>query len=274
MEVPETSMMEGEPMEEIQKVTEPIKHPDQCPRPLTAEEEVRLKEILSFSAEHGLDVPQVKKKKRALLNMSEACFGTYKLGVIVAHCCKDMDLSRAYQTYLTYKENGIKPNATTFGSLMSLTAGFGEQGMSSGPIRTMEPPQDINAAVVVFAAMKESGFAHQESVYTAMIRCCCNNQRENEALEIYHEMQSLDLIPKLRTLSPLLQAFGMLQNDGVCFRVFDDLVHRYSLVPTEREYLSMLKLLVLNTDKRFYEVCITTGQHHTNEDTHQSTLVA
>lgn len=229
-----------------------VRPPGQCPAALTPAEEKRLQDIVEFCDQHGVLIN--KKKRRTLLALTDASFGTYKLGVIVANCCKDMDLVRAFDAYTTFKQEGIKPNVITFANLMSLTAGFGEQGMSLAPPRTVEPPQDISSAIVVFEDMKAAGFASQESVYTAMVRCCSNNQRAEDALKIYREMQSLDLQPKLRTLSPLLSSFSLLGNATVCFQMFDDLVHRYALVPTEREYLSMLRLTVQLKDRRFYEV--------------------
>lgn len=39
-----------------------------------------------------------------------------------------MDLDKAFESYLIAKENLVKPNAMTFANLLSLTAGFGEQG--------------------------------------------------------------------------------------------------------------------------------------------------
>lgn len=40
-----------------------------------------------------------------------------------------MDLKRGYEAYLMAKSNKIKPNNMTFSNLLSLTAGFGEQGI-------------------------------------------------------------------------------------------------------------------------------------------------
>ena len=39
-----------------------------------------------------------------------------------------MDLQRGFESYQTAKINNIKPNAMTFANLLSLTAGFGDQG--------------------------------------------------------------------------------------------------------------------------------------------------
>ena len=39
-----------------------------------------------------------------------------------------MDLQRGFESYQAAKINNIKPNAMTFANLLSLTAGFGDQG--------------------------------------------------------------------------------------------------------------------------------------------------
>jgi CubicO group peptidase (beta-lactamase class C family) len=40
-----------------------------------------------------------------------------------------MDLDKGVEAYLKAKENDVKPNNATFANLLSLTAGFGEQGL-------------------------------------------------------------------------------------------------------------------------------------------------
>ena len=65
-----------------------------------------------------------------------------------------MDLENAYSSYLTAKTKGYIPNNHTFTNLLSLTAGLGEQGSSNGPISTIEPPRNIDAALVVYQDMK------------------------------------------------------------------------------------------------------------------------
>jgi hypothetical protein len=42
-----------------------------------------------------------------------------------------MDLDKGFESYLTAKQNDVRPNAMTFANLLSLTAGFGEQGEAS-----------------------------------------------------------------------------------------------------------------------------------------------
>ena len=127
-------------------------------------------------------------------------------------------------------------------------------GSSLAPPRTVEPPQNIDAAFVVFEDMKKSTFPVHESVFTAMIRCCSVHDKMKEALQLYYDMQAIDIIPKIRTISPLLTGFSALGDHKVCFELFRDLVEVYELIPAEREYLSMLKVTVICKDIRFYTV--------------------
>ena len=93
-----------------------------------------------------------------------------------------------------------------------------------------------------------------ESVYTAMIRCYCIHGRCAEALALYKEMMTQKVVPKLRTFTPLLASFAQEGNDVVCFSLFQDLVDGFEIQPSEREYVSMLKLTTTLKDKRFYEI--------------------
>jgi pentatricopeptide repeat protein len=127
-------------------------------------------------------------------------------------------------------------------------------GSSLAPPRTVEPPQNIDAAFVVFEDMKKSSFPVHESVFTAMIRCCSVHDKMKEALELYNDMKKIEIIPKIRTISPLLAGFSALGDRKVCFELFQDLVEVYELIPAEREYLSMLKVTVICRDVRFYTV--------------------
>ena len=75
-----------------------------------------------------------------------------------------------------------------------------------------------------------------------------------EGLSIYREMQSLDIPPKNRTLSPLLAAFTDLRHASVSFSLFNEMMTRYGLQPTEKDYLNMLRLTTVTKDPRFYEI--------------------
>ena len=127
-------------------------------------------------------------------------------------------------------------------------------GSSLAPPRTTEPPQNIDAAFVVFNDMKKTNFFINESIYTAMIRCCSINSKIDSALQLYYDMQKENIIPKLRTISPLLTGFSIIGNSDICFKIFDELINLYDLIPGEREYSCMLKVTVICKDYRFYTV--------------------
>ena len=80
------------------------------------------------------------------------------------------------------------------------------------------------------------------------------NGKIEEALNLYYDMQKMEIIPKIRTISPLLNGFAALGNSEICFKLFQELVEEYELLPAEREYLSMLKVTVICNDQRFYTV--------------------
>lgn len=61
--------------------------------PLTKEQEERIAEIEVFLVEH--DVKVNRKKKKLLAGLPVGPYETYKLGVIVANCCKVNNLKRS-----------------------------------------------------------------------------------------------------------------------------------------------------------------------------------
>eukprot|EP00596_Hydrurales_sp_CCMP1899_P007445 CAMPEP_0119043862 /NCGR_PEP_ID=MMETSP1177-20130426/26426_1 /TAXON_ID=2985 /ORGANISM="Ochromonas sp, Strain CCMP1899" /LENGTH=181 /DNA_ID=CAMNT_0007012875 /DNA_START=21 /DNA_END=562 /DNA_ORIENTATION=- len=140
---------------------------------LTKEQEERIVEVESFLDSQGVKVNRRKKKLLAFL--PKGSYETYKLGVIIANCCKDMDLGQGVEAYLRAKQEDVKPNNATFANLLSLTAGFGDQGSSLAPIRTVVPPTNMDSAFMIFKDMKEALYVFNESIYSAMIRCCILN---------------------------------------------------------------------------------------------------
>jgi pentatricopeptide repeat protein len=171
-----------------------------------------------------------------------------------------MDLESAYSLYVQSKSKNVFPSQNVYASLLSLTAGFGEQGSGLGPIREVEPPSDFEAAYNVFCDMREKKINFVESMYTAMIRCFCINDRLNEALCLYEEMLSKNVQPKLRTYNPLLKIGASSQNIDLCFRLYREMTENFRLVPSEKEYNSMLSITTSKRDQRFYEILNTMSQ--------------
>jgi len=231
------------------------------------------------------------KKRRLLMGLSDSAFMSYELGLIVSKCCKvsedlntvvnqpysnadimcivfvcflssssqDMDLSSAYEAYLRFKKQEVYPNHTTFTNLLSLTAGLGEQGSGQDVKRLLEPPSDIHAALQIYSDMVGRNLSIPESAFSALIRSCCLNDLTGQAMEFYRKLQQLvDVHPKLRTFSRLLDALSQSSRPAdhcECVHVFDELVTRYKLVPTEKEYVYMLRLYLRTRDRdRFHAV--------------------
>jgi pentatricopeptide repeat protein len=181
----------------------------------------------------------------------------------------------AYEAYLAAKDYGAVPSAETFHNLLSLTAGLGEQGSGQAIIRDKEPPHNLSAALVVYEGMIDNNVAIAESSFTAMIRCCCINGQPFRGLQFYKDMQNQNITPKLRTLTSLLDALSVHDShneilpcddtaaghthveEDACtagFALYDELLNKYGLEPTEKEYLYMLRLCLARRDDRFYTI--------------------
>ena len=220
---------------------------------LTMEQEERWKEICKFVEEHNMGKLN-RKKKRFLLECSREQVDTFKLGIIIAESCKQMDLRGAFQSYREYKAMGVFPSFDDACNLLSLVAGLGEQGSSAGPLRVTEPPQDVEACSTVFRDLKEREVQLNENNYTAVIRCLSMNDRSGEALELYREMKSHGIPPKLRTFTHLLAAHSHRGDKEVCFELYKDITEKNNLYPSEKDYVSMLKVCELCRDMQFYSI--------------------
>ena len=130
-------------------------------------------------------------------------------------------------------------------------------GSGSGPVRNSDPPSDINAASVVFEDIKQHNIILTEASYTAMIRCYCMNNQLDHALLLYHEMSTQKIHPKLRTFNPLLRHYALIKDDTICYNLYNDMIYTYNLIPTEREYQSMLILNILNNNSSKFQQVLT-----------------
>ena len=124
-------------------------------------------------------------------------------------------------------------------------------------------PSDIESAFLIFNSLKTDHGSLDESSYTAMIRCCCQHSPPNllpQALSYYNELKELKILPKSRTLTPWLAAFASSKEwADICIEVFfSDLLELFQLIPTEKDYQSMLQVVLLLKDAalfgRIYEL--------------------
>ena len=56
------------------------------------------------------------------------------------------------------------------------------------------------------------------------------------------------------TFNCLLHAAAECHDIANGFYVYDDLINRFQLIPTEREYLSLLTLTIHHRDERFHDI--------------------
>jgi len=211
------------------------------------------------------------------MSMNEKAFHAYELGLIVSRCCRDLDLEGAFSAYKTAVEFEAVPSSETFCNLLSLTAGLGEQGSGQALVRETEPPHNLTAALTVYEGMLRHNVIVPESSYTALIRCCCINQQPFRGLQFYRDMQKLSISPKLRTFTSLLDALSLFSargNHGSVdvpggatttalesgFTLYEEIVGKYGLELTEKEYLYMLRLCLAEKDRRFYDILKTFGE--------------
>lgn len=162
-------------------------------------------------------------------------------------------MDKALQVYNKGKSANVRPNKDAFNHVLALAAGLGEQGSGSFPIRTTEPPSDLDAAFIIFKDAKKADIPIQEASYAGLIRCLAINDRHEEGLVLLREMQEKGLKMRLRSYTALLAAFCRHQNAAISMALFAEFSEKYALEPTEKEYISMLSLCVQLDDDKFYE---------------------
>jgi pentatricopeptide repeat protein len=229
----------------------------------------RQAQLDEFHAQFRDVAPMNKKKRRKIFEMSDDRFESYKFSVVVSDCCRYMDIDRIYAAYKEAKRNNVYVQYELYSSLISLVAGFGDQGCNAtAPPRTVIPPSDVNAAREIFTDMQKACIPFGESIYTAMIRCYSLNNAEKEALELYKEMirpftpdertkiilepgqdnlierYERPFLPKLRTFSPLMLGFSLTNDWETCIWIYKEMTERFMLLPMERDYVALLGVLV------------------------------
>lgn len=167
-----------------------------------------------------------------------------------------MDIEGAFRAYTDSKSSNIFPSTNVYANLLSLTAGFGDQGSGSGPPRESDPPSNFNAAFQIYSDMRERRIPFLEASYTAMIRCFCLNHKSIEAMALYDELKSKLIVPKLRTFYQLLKLLSTESNESMCFLLYRDMTETYKLIPTEREYNCMLSVLVAKNNPKFFNILL------------------
>ena len=75
-----------------------------------------------------------------------------------------------------------------------------------------------------------------EPSYSALVRSYCSNNQALEALELFNELLSLNLTPKHRTFTPLLDALSRGHHSVECFDLFNSMLGKHELIPLEKDY--------------------------------------
>lgn len=108
------------------------------------EQEARLADMAVFLEQFKISIN--KKKRRQLLEMSLLAYESYKIGIEISHCCRDMDLERAYQSFQRVKDLQLRVPMHTYNNLLCLIAGLGELGHGSNTHRNGPVPYNLQYA--------------------------------------------------------------------------------------------------------------------------------
>lgn len=163
-----------------------------------------------------------------------------------------MSLADAIHAYREAKLKNIYPSKEIFNNFLAFTAGLGEQGCGSYPLRTNEPPSDIIAAFEIYNDAKLKQASLSEASYSGLIRCCALNNRKEDGLQLLKEMLAIPLVPRNRTYSALLNSYCHAGDKPTSLELFHDLTEKYNLPVLERDYISLLFLANLQNDSTLF----------------------
>lgn len=162
-------------------------------------------------------------------------------------------MATAYEVFKKCERESITLNPSLFTNLLCLVAGLGDIG-SGGSQERGDVPQDYAKAIEIFDSMRSTNIQISEAAYSAIIRCCSQNNQFTKAITLYEDMKSMDILPKLRCINSLIAACGKNGDTSTCFSLFQDITQRFHLVPTEKEYRNLLRACLKTKDVRFIAV--------------------
>ncbi|CBJ26017.1 conserved unknown protein [Ectocarpus siliculosus] len=203
--------------------------------------------------------------------------------------CKANNMVSALEIHQEMKSKGIKQDLSTHMMVLSLCGGSpGDRdeldpgnGLTGGHAASVErtaaavakgrvegaSAQDntfaaAEAALQIFSDASKGGTVSlPESAYTAVIRACCRDGRADRAREALEALKQADLKPRVRTYTPLLEAYSKL--DGRledCMTLWREAVSppaglQQGITMTEREYLHLIAACTRARDEKcFLEV--------------------
>ena len=112
----------------------------------------------------------------------------------------------------------------------------------NGCHRNIDPGSNLQRAVEVYLDAKKAGMKITEPSYSALIRCYSGNGLPLEAMKVYRELEELNLTPKHRTFTPLLDCLSHEKLTDLCFELFNRMIEIYELIPLEKDYMRLMNI--------------------------------
>jgi pentatricopeptide repeat protein len=230
-----------------------------------------------FSWLEPLGVTLGRKRREQLKAMNDTEWEVNKLKTLLISCVKQNDIEGAMELYSDGKRRQCRPPQEVFHHLLNLFAGLGnisrenhdsrpedQDGVTSEKsVQEEEVVAEVNETkkcrldyvLELYEDMRSFGSSFRESSYTALVRCCAEHNEPTRAITFYSELKQEKVVPKSRTLTPLL---ALLTRSGPQFTnmsysvLMEDLRVTYELEPLERDYVCVLEALERDGDQRFF----------------------
>lgn len=88
----------------------------------------------------------------------------------------------------------------------------------------------------IFNDAKAANLSIYEPSYSALVRAYAASGEALEALNLFEELLALNITPKHRTFTPLLDALSHGHHSEQCFALFNSMSEKHDLIPQEKDY--------------------------------------
>ncbi|CAH0519946.1 unnamed protein product [Peronospora belbahrii] len=169
----------------------------------------------------------------------------------VETCVQENDPAQALQVYEQMKREGVSVAAYVYNMIINLCSKANEpMNFKAGACKVYEEMKQQASAATNQTKMK--AVVVGEPIYSAMIKLCSNVNDFDACDALIAELEEAKVVPKLRTFSPLLQAYSAAGNLDKCVWVHEKL-RSHDLEPMEDGYVALLRVCVKTGNaERFY----------------------
>ncbi|GLU10828.1 hypothetical protein SLE2022_276090 [Rubroshorea leprosula] len=157
-------------------------------------------------------------------------FGTDEFNVLLRAFCSEREMKEARSVFHKMHSRFAADTKT----MNILLLGFKESG-------------DITAMELFYHEMVRRGFKPNSVTYNVRIDAYCKKRRFGDALRVFEEMEKVNCLPTMETITTLIHGAGLARNTQKARQMFDEIPKR-NLQPDIGAYNALISSLVKSRD--------------------------